>query len=119
MLDKKWKRLNRREVLAALGAGFGAALARCGSSATSPTSTTTYPGSSSGGATNIYVEIYRSGPVVKTTQIAFPESLTAAVYGTGAYTARGQNPTSNAGDNVFSDGTSTELAALSGSAGSG
>src|SRR2546430_1032209 len=51
MLDKKWKRLNRREVLAALGAGFGAALAGCGSSATSPTSTTT-TGSTSGSGTS-------------------------------------------------------------------
>ncbi|MEP7308618.1 MAG: hypothetical protein ABJA98_24185 [Acidobacteriota bacterium] len=38
---------------------------------------------------------------MKATQIAFSESASAAVYGTGVYAAKGQNPTSNAGDNVF------------------
>jgi hypothetical protein len=39
---------------------------------------------------------------------------TAAVYATGVYASKGQNPTSNAGDDVFSDGTSSELATLAG-----
>jgi len=41
------------------------------------------------------------------------------VYGTGVYASRGQNTTSNAGDMVFSDGVSLELASLSGSTSSG
>ena len=53
-----------------------------------------------------------SGRSVKVTQIAFPEDVTAAVYRTGVYASKGQNPTTNARDNVFSDGVSEELVAL-------
>jgi len=35
------------------------------------------------------------------------------------YASKGQNPTSNARDNVFADGTSTELASLAGDPSSG
>jgi len=56
---------------------------------------------------------------VKTTQIALPESVSAAVYGTCVYASHGQNPTTNASDNVFSDGTQAELATLTGDAASG
>jgi len=49
------------------------------------------------------------------TQIAFPESVTAAVYSSGVYAAKGQNPTSNAGDMVFADSVSSETATISGS----
>jgi hypothetical protein len=52
---------------------------------------------------------------VKTTQIAFPESASAAVYTSGVYASHGQNSTSHARDNVFSDGVNDELAAVSGS----
>ena len=51
---------------------------------------------------------------VKVTQIAFPETVSAAVYATGVYASRGSNPTRNANDNVFSDGVSLELATLTG-----
>ena len=80
---------------------------------------TIYPGWYQGRATHIHVEIFVNGRSVKTTQIAFPEGVTAQVYRTGVYASRGQNPTSNTSDMVFSDGTSTELAALSGDATSG
>ena len=80
---------------------------------------TIYPGWYAGRATHIHVEIFVNGRSVKTTQIAFPESITAQVYRTGVYASRGQNPTSNTSDMVFSDGTSTELAALSGDTTSG
>jgi hypothetical protein len=52
--------------------------------------------------------------VVKVTQIAFPESVVAAVYGTGVYASKGQNPTSNARDMVFADSLASELATVTG-----
>jgi hypothetical protein len=55
-----------------------------------------------------------NGRSVKVTQIAFPESVTAAVYGTGVYAARGLNPTGNAADNIFADSLASELATVTG-----
>lgn len=83
------------------------------------TFTTVYPGWYSGRATHIHVKVYVNGAVVKTTQIAFPESITAEVYASGVYASKGQSPTKNASDNVFSDGTTTEMASVSGSAAAG
>jgi len=83
------------------------------------TFTTIYPGWYSGRATHIHVEIYVAGRSVKVTQVAFPESISSSVYASGVYAAKGQNTTSNAGDMVFSDGTSTELATVTGSVASG
>jgi protocatechuate 3,4-dioxygenase beta subunit len=83
------------------------------------TFTTVYPGWYSGRATHIHVKVYVNGAVVKTTQVAFPESITAEVYATGVYASKGQSPTRNAGDNVFADGTATEMASVSGSATAG
>ena len=83
------------------------------------TFTTVYPGWYMGRATHIHVEVVRNGSSVKVTQIAFPESINAAVYATGVYAARGGNPTSNASDDVFRDGVSSELASVSGSASAG
>lgn len=83
------------------------------------TFTTIYPGWYAGRATHIHVEVFVNGSSVKTTQMAFPESTTSQVYTTSVYASRGQNPTSNTSDNVFSDGTSTELATVNGSAASG
>lgn len=80
---------------------------------------TIYPGWYGGRATHIHVEVFRNGAGVKTTQIAFPENVTAAVYASGVYVSKGQNTTSNAGDMVFADGVSNELATLSGSTASG
>jgi protocatechuate 3,4-dioxygenase beta subunit len=78
------------------------------------TFTTVYPGWYAGRATHIHVEVIVNGRSVKVTQIAFPEAVTAAVYQTGVYASRGQNPTTNARDNVFSDGVELELATLVG-----
>ena len=83
------------------------------------TFTTIYPGWYAGRATHIHVDVFRSGSLVKTTQIAFPESVTAAVYASGVYASKGQNSTTNASDMVFSDGTQNELATLTGSTASG
>ena len=83
------------------------------------TFTTVYPGWYAGRATHIHVEVTVNGRSVKVTQIAFPESVNAAVYGTGVYAARGTNPTSNTRDMVFSDSLASELATVTGSAAGG
>jgi protocatechuate 3,4-dioxygenase beta subunit len=83
------------------------------------TFTTLYPRWYAGRATHIHVQVYVNGSVVKTTQIAFPESTTAEVYASGVYASKGQSPTRNASDNVFADGTQTEMASITGSATAG
>jgi protocatechuate 3,4-dioxygenase beta subunit len=75
---------------------------------------TIYPGWYQGRATHIHVEVTINGRSVKVTQIAFPEDVTAAVYRTGVYASSGQNPTTNARDNVFSDGVANEMITLTG-----
>jgi protocatechuate 3,4-dioxygenase beta subunit len=75
---------------------------------------TIYPGWYMGRATHIHIEVFVNGAAVKTTQMAFPEDVSSGVYRTGVYASHGQNTTSNSGDNVFSDGTQSELATLSG-----
>jgi protocatechuate 3,4-dioxygenase beta subunit len=77
--------------------------------------TTIYPGWYQGRATHIHVEVTRNGSSLKVTQIAFPESVNAQVYGSGVYSSRGNNPTSNARDMVFADGVDSEMASISGS----
>ena len=83
------------------------------------TFTTVYPGWYQGRATHIHIEVTVNGRSVKVTQIAFPEAINAQVYRTGVYASRGNNPTSNASDMVFSDSLSQELAVMSGDAASG
>ena len=80
---------------------------------------TIYPGWYAGRATHIHVRVIRNGATVKTTQIAFPEDVSTAVYRTGVYASHGQNTTRNASDNVFSDGTQYETATLTGDVTSG
>jgi protocatechuate 3,4-dioxygenase beta subunit len=80
---------------------------------------TIYPGWYQGRATHIHVEVQVNGRSAKVTQIAFPEDISAAVYRTGAYASGGQNPTSNVTDNVFRDGVTDELIALTGDTTSG
>ena len=80
---------------------------------------TIYPGRYQGRATHIHLEVTVNGRSVKVTQLAFPEDVTAAVYRSGIYASAGQNPTTNARDNVFSDGVSEELVALVGDTTSG
>jgi hypothetical protein len=70
------------------------------------TFTTIFPGWYQGRATHIHVEVKIGGTAVKVTQIAFEESVIAAVYATGVYGSKGRNPTSNAGDMVFADSLS-------------
>lgn len=79
---------------------------------------TIYPGWYMGRSTHIHVRVFVNGAVIKTTQIAFPEDVTSSAYRTGVYAAKGQSTTSNSSDNVFSDGTSSEMT-LSGDTTSG
>jgi protocatechuate 3,4-dioxygenase beta subunit len=80
---------------------------------------TIYPGWYAGRATHIHVDVSVNGASVKVTQIAFPENVTAAVYASGVYAPKGQNPTSNARDNVFADSLASELASVTGNGTSG
>lgn len=84
------------------------------------TFTSIYPGWYSGRAPHIHVHIYNaSGKSLLVTQIAFPEEISKVVYAQGVYASHGQADTTNARDNVFSDGVSTELATVTGSASAG
>jgi hypothetical protein len=73
-----------------------------------------YPGWYQGRATHIHVEVTLNGRSLKVTQIAFPEDVTAAVYRSGVYASSGQNPTTNARDNVFADGVADEMITITG-----
>ncbi len=66
--------------------------------------TTIYPGWYGGRATHIHLEVFVNDRTVKPSQIAFPEEINSTVYASGAYASKGQNPTKNTNDNVFSDG---------------
>ena len=88
--------------------------------------TTVYPGWYTGRITHIHAEVYldgnyASGTPDKTTQFAFPQSVTTEVYASSLYATHGQNTsvTSFSADNVFSDGTDTEMLTLSGDTSSG
>ena len=81
--------------------------------------TTIYPGWYAGRATHIHIEVFVDNRSVKTSQIAFPEEINSAVYTSGVYASKGQNPTKNTNDGIFADGVTSELATLTGSASSG
>lgn len=80
--------------------------------------TSIFPGWYRGRAPHIHVHIYSaSGKSLLVTQIAFPYTVSNTVYTTGqsyGYTSGAQD-TLNERDNVFSDGSTTELATVSGS----
>jgi protocatechuate 3,4-dioxygenase beta subunit len=71
--------------------------------------TTIFPGWYQGRATHIHIEVKTGGISRKVTQIAFPESVNNAVYGTGVYAPRGSNPIANVSDGIFADSLSSEL----------
>jgi len=83
------------------------------------TFTTIYPGWYAGRITHIHAQVYLNDNLnvtaTATTQLAFPLNVTQAVYNSALYT-KGQNTsvTSFAADNVFSDGTTYEMVAISG-----
>jgi protocatechuate 3,4-dioxygenase beta subunit len=82
---------------------------------------TIYPGWYSGRITHLHIQVRHGGKLLKTTQLAFPQAVTQAVYNTSLYKAHGQNTSvaDFAHDHVFSDGTGTEMLALTGNVNSG
>lgn len=82
--------------------------------------TSIYPGWYSGRAPHIHVHVYNSsGTSLLVTQIAFPEDVSKVVYAQGVYASHGQADTTNARDNVFSDGTTNEMSTVTGSVSAG
>ncbi|OJW83651.1 MAG: hypothetical protein BGO69_04975 [Bacteroidetes bacterium 46-16] len=87
--------------------------------------TSIFPGWYTGRATHIHVHVYDSnGNSLAITQIAFPEDANSAVVTVNAATAYGYTKgmngyTYNAADNVFSDGTATEMSSVSGDVANG
>jgi protocatechuate 3,4-dioxygenase beta subunit len=85
------------------------------------TFTTIYPGWYRGRITHIHFQLYLNNGLVATSQLAFPQDITTAVYDSALYKAHGQNSSvsSFSQDNVFSDGTTGEMLTLTGDASSG
>lgn len=85
------------------------------------TFTTIYPGWYAGRITHIHFQVFLTAysSTAKSTaisQMAFPASVTTAVYNSALYSSKGQNTsvTSFAADNVFSDGVTYQLATVTG-----
>lgn len=92
------------------------------------TFTTIFPGCYLGRMPHVHFEVYRSLTTatgfsnrLKTSQVAFPTDVCDTVYATSGYTSSKTNfaQISFATDNVFSDGYATQLASVTGDAGSG
>lgn len=84
------------------------------------TFTTIFPGWYNGRATHIHVHVYSaSGTSLKVTQIAFPEGSGTALSAVNGYGKGMSGYTYNQNDNVFGDGVSQELAAVTGSIAAG
>lgn len=82
--------------------------------------TSIFPGWYTGRATHIHVHIYKAdGTSLKVTQIAFPEGSGSALAAVNGYAKGLSGYTTNAQDNVFSDGTALELATVTGSTANG
>ena len=88
------------------------------------TFTSVYPAAYSGRWPHVHFEVYESlaaataaGDKLRTSQLALPEDVSAAVYATTGYeqSVRNLSQTSLASDNVFSDGYSLQLAKVTGS----
>jgi len=87
--------------------------------------TSIFPGWYTGRATHIHVHMYTAaGTSLLISQIAFPEGANSAVVTVNSATAFGYTKgmsgyTYNASDNVFSDGTATEMSTVTGSLAAG
>lgn len=79
---------------------------------------TIYPGWYQGRITHVHFQVFLESGAVATSQIAFPEEITAAVYAVEPYASKGPNTSvvSFSEDNVFSDGTQYQLASVTGGA---
>jgi len=77
---------------------------------------TIYPGWYSGRITHIHFQVFIDSGLAATSQIAFPQEITDAVYAVDPYAAKGPNTsvTTFAEDNVFSDGTQYQMASITG-----
>ena len=74
-----------------------------------------FPGWYSGRAPHIHVHVYSSsGASLLVTQTAFPQDVCNTVYVQGVYKSHGLQDTTNARDNVFGDGVTTELGTITG-----
>jgi protocatechuate 3,4-dioxygenase beta subunit len=75
---------------------------------------TIYPGWYRGRVTHLHVRVYLANRLTATTQLAFPNGITTAVYGTPHYAARGQNTSiaSAADDRLFADGTQYQMLSI-------
>lgn len=89
---------------------------------------TVFPGCYAGRMPHIHLEIYPSlatatgyGNKIKTSQLSFPLATLAEVYATADYATSAANLSgmSFATDNVFSDGTSLQIASVSGTTATG
>jgi len=82
--------------------------------------TTIYPGWYSGRITHIHFQVYLHDNLnvtaTATSQLAFPQAITQAVYSSSLYSSHGQNSsvTSFTQDNVFSDGTTYQMLTVTG-----
>jgi protocatechuate 3,4-dioxygenase beta subunit len=85
---------------------------------------TVYPGWYPGRITHIHFQVYLNGvdsTATATSQLAFPQSATKAVYDSPLYAARGQNTSvaSIADDGVFADGYKLQKVSIKGSVDAG
>ncbi|MGM9483279.1 intradiol ring-cleavage dioxygenase [Roseateles sp. NT4] len=89
---------------------------------------TIYPGCYSGRVPHIHFEVYRSTTTatnwnnkLRTSQLCFPSDTNSAVYATSGYgnSAANNNAISLSTDGIFSDGYSTQMATMTGSAAAG
>jgi protocatechuate 3,4-dioxygenase beta subunit len=81
---------------------------------------TIYPGWYAGRITHIHLQVYLNDNLTvtatATSQLAFPQTITATVYSSTLYASHGQNTsvTSFAADNIFADGTSYQMTEVTG-----
>jgi protocatechuate 3,4-dioxygenase beta subunit len=89
---------------------------------------TVYPGCYDGRMPHMHFEVFRSTTTassfsnkLRTSQIAFPNEVSSAVYATSTYPSSASNLSriSFSSDNVFSDGVSLQLATVTGSVSEG
>jgi protocatechuate 3,4-dioxygenase beta subunit len=80
---------------------------------------TIYPGWYPGRATHIHFRVYLALDLQATSQLAFPNAVTNAVYSTPLYVAKGQNPTTPSSDGIFSDGVTYQMPTVSANAATG
>lgn len=83
------------------------------------TFSTIYPGWYPGRATHIHFRVYLALDLQATSQLAFPDATTSAVYTTALYAAKGDNPTKSTNDGIFSDGVTYQMPTVTANATTG